>query len=185
MNDNFSVLEKEISIFLELFDQYPDIDELPRWKSMFEKAGKESMAVLRSDCSWELKSGKLIDLSYFFAPRMGSFREDCPEELMDKSRGLISSTHDCLRLCWQKSGKETFNIPQEDLFSVGDKVNLVNGELLFLSFGGYKEVAAFEEIHTYEVIEYAGVDISNMPTYNIQYGQTIRPARHNALTKIG
>ena len=158
------------------------IKKLNGGKAFFSTA-QETMNALHSSINWDAKNSALIDLLYFFAPRMGLFREECPTELFEKSQELTSAIFECQRLCWKQAGNETHSIPQNQLFSVGQKVHLIKGELMHLGFGGYKEIADFEEIHTYEIIEDTGNDISNMPTYNIKFGGTIRNARHNALKK--
>ncbi len=177
-------LEKEIESYKEAFDLYWNLEEIQRWKSIFVSTTNKTRNILHSGLDWEIKIHALRDILYFFAPRMGSFKEDCPEELWGKAHKLTSSTIDYLRYCWKMAGNETYFVPSNELFSVGQKVHLVKGQLMHLGFGGYKEIADFEEIHAYEIIEITGNDISSMPTYNIKFGSTIRNARHNSIEKV-
>jgi len=182
-NNQINILETEIKSYVEAFDQYPNDQEVQRWKDIFIYTTSKTINALNSNISWKAKNKSLVEVLYFFAPRMGSFREYCHVKLFEKASRLTSAILDCQRHCWKMAGHETHSIPKDKLFSVGQKVNLVKGELMQLGFGGHKEIADFEENHTYEIIDITQNDISNMPTYNIKFGSTIRNARHNSIVK--
>jgi len=183
MKNEIDCLKSEVERYIEKFDSHSDNDELESWKSIFISTTSKCLATLKSETDWQSKINSLVDIHYFFAPRMGSFVESCPDELFDAATSLISTCNDCLRYCWKAKGNKTYSIPKSEILPIGQKVNLIQGELMVLGFAGYQEVADFVELHTYEVIQFTGNDISGMPTYNIKNKNTIRNARHNSLIK--
>ena len=154
-----------------------------RWMLIYKSFSAKLVSSLSDKSNFSLQLNALHEFGYFFAPRMGSFSEDAPAELIAKSARLHVAIENLSRFIWRAEGNETFNISSDNLFKIGDYVNLVNGALISISFSGRKVFADFVERHSYVVIEIVRNDISNMPCYLIQFEQDRTVARHTALVR--
>lgn len=118
---------------------------------------------------------------YFFAGRMGSFREDAPISLQNEYSTIDRDLKPLLRELWKEEGNQTYDIPASDLFRVGDFVTIKNGHLQYIRFNGYKETYETVQLHKYEIKEILENDISNMPQYLVKYNKEITVVRHDAV----
>lgn len=183
VNDYSKNLISEAENFINQMEAGPEFREKEHWIEVLFKDLKDFKNQLENPEDFESLYSRGLNFIYFFAPRMGSFSEVGPKELMKFSARLMEVTKDFLRFCWRKQGKETYNVDQSELYDVGDKVNLVRRQLMYISFGGHKEYADFETNHTYEVIEILEKDVTNMPQYLLKLGNNKRVARHTALAR--
>jgi hypothetical protein len=180
--ENSSELITELKNYIEIIKKDVEIDSKELCASNFQKILKDFSNVLEQSEEWEKKYSVALNILYPFSPRMGGFSEYASKDLLEKGRPLIEKAETFLKYCWQKQGKKVNYIKKDKLFKAGSQVYLVKRELMYISYGGYKDYADFAENHTYEIIEQLGNDVTNMPQYLIKCDNFTRVVRHNALT---
>ena len=115
---------------------------------------------------------------------MGSFNDIYVSNSAEEEKELLyEAVGRYLRECWIKIGKIENTIPDEELFCIGDRVNLIEGEVIYLNRNGSESKAPKSDF-TYVVVSIDTPDISGMPTYTIRFKNKYRSARHNALKMI-
>jgi hypothetical protein len=184
VQEEYDNVKLELTEYLDEILESELFPENERWVSIYKSFSAKLVSSFSDKSNFSLHLNALHEFGYFFAPRIGSFSEDAPAELIAKSAKLHVAIENLSRIIWRAEGNETFNIPADKLFKVGDYVNLVNGTLMSISFNGRKVFADFVERHSYVVMEIVKNDISNMPCYLIQFEQDRTVARHSALVRI-
>lgn len=179
--DKYQVFKRELLKYESLIKDWEEFPDKERWFKYFNNLSQNLLQVLFSDSVPMEKRNMFNDLMYFFAPRMGSPSEDMPDDLQRASNQLHAAMYDVLRLLWADEGRKTFSIDLDELYKVGDIVNLIDEKLLSIRFNGYKSYAHFETLHRYQVASIIENDISNMPQYVIKYGAEKIVARHDAI----
>ena len=106
-----------------------------------------------------------------------------PKHIEDYKTEVYSKLKEGARDLWKMTGRESHN--QEDFtrYSIGDSVNLVRGDVLFIDRMGQKHLADFVHNHDYVITDNTELDITGMPIYSINHGHSHRIARHTAINK--
>ena len=116
---------------------------------------------------------------------MGSFNDNLyPQHLRDLQSALYGSAEDVVRSTRRELGGTWVSLSDTQLFRTGQKVRLIQGEIIALQLDE-KPVKAPDSPLTYVVLGRLSNDIDNMPRYHIQSDSHVRYARHNALRTAG
>ena len=112
---------------------------------------------------------------------MGSFNDIY---LSDESERWKSKLYDAiqsqLRVAWKGIGNE-YHEEEFDVIPVGAKVYMVKGANECYERNGSPSIIEYTKRHVYTVIDNKDVDITNMPLYTIQFNNSFRFIRHEAL----
>jgi len=101
-----------------------------------------------------------------------------------RKKKILYSTLQCfLRECWHQMDKEWNQVSPKDIFSVGENVQLIPGEVIIIGRDEKRKRAPKSQM-TYEITSINLPDITNMPTYTICWQNKLRLARPNALRKV-
>ena len=100
---------------------------------------------------WSEKYEACLKVQAFFRKGMGSKWEFVPSSLSENIQSLSEQTNNYLRLCYKNMGNEVHDIDTSELFAIGDKVSLRQGELLSLSNFGRREYVDIVTAHIYIV----------------------------------
>jgi len=179
-----SEIVKTYEGFLSAINIDPVLEESRRifWHNELTKFWTPLFIAIKNNIEPDKLYTIVYNAMYPFAPRMGNFSE---EKISENTEVLISPlirlTKSFLRQLWKAQKKEWNEIPQSEYFQPGTYVAMKKWEVLNIDFSEQVEIADFAERHRYEVVKFAGLDVSNMPTYLISYNKTERCARHSAL----
>lgn len=178
---NYEALSNSLDEYLKVMKASNVFNNQDEWVARFTSLLTEFHQDYRQCSNPTEKRSLITPVMYFFAGRMGSFREDAPKALEDEYSNIDKHIKPLLRELWKEEGNPTFNISKSELFEVGDFVNIKDGHLQYIHFNGYKEVYETVELHRYEIKEILENDISNMPQYLVKYGQVMTVVRHDAV----
>ena len=116
---------------------------------------------------------------------MGSFNDNLyPQHLRDLQSALYGAAENVIRSTRRELGGSWVSLPDTQLFRTGQRVALVQGEIIALQ-RDETPVKAPSSPLVYVVLGRVSNDIDNMPRYHIQSDSHVRYARHNALRSAG
>ena len=152
-------------------------------------------ASLLSSLRAEFIGGKSVAQRYEVSRRieslfggMGSLNDiQMPADCQRLKEELFSAVEGVLRTCWRALGRES-HASSFRLLPVGASVRLVPGAVRY--FNRDESPVVVEDTSTvrtqmWRVVRYDGPDITNMPSYLLQHGETFMSARHSALELTG
>ena len=177
-------LLKELDLYLTRLKEYPNFEEKEKAILEFQSIYESIKNSIKNNEPWDVKRNKCLKIRDFFRHGMGSKWEYIPEELSKNIDSLVYASHNFLKLCYKQEGNKIFNIDKNELFKVGDKVYLVQNELMYLDDNGNKEFVDIVTRYIYEIKRVLSTDISNMPLYLIEVDNFSRVVRHNAIKKF-
>lgn len=176
-------LIQELELYLTRAIEFSEFESKEKFIDEFKSIKDTISNENTNDADWSNKLESCLKIQIFFRKGMCSKWEYVPSELSKNIDLLIETSNNYLRMCYSKSGNTTYTIDASELFSIGDKVCLIQKELLILSDFGVKDYVDTVTRHIYTIKDTVDNDIANMPQYMIQSGGFSRLARHNSLEK--